>query len=60
MVEEDRSLREAFEESMRRREALKDAINTVRMVLFTIFYFGLIFCFGFFAIYLFFIDKFVS
>ncbi|KAI8549806.1 hypothetical protein RHMOL_Rhmol06G0054000 [Rhododendron molle] len=31
MAEEDKSLREAFEESMRRREALKEAINTVRM-----------------------------
>ncbi|KAF7140236.1 hypothetical protein RHSIM_Rhsim06G0041400 [Rhododendron simsii] len=31
MAEEDKSLREAFEESMRRREAIKDAINTVRM-----------------------------
>ncbi|KAF7141015.1 hypothetical protein RHSIM_Rhsim06G0038700 [Rhododendron simsii] len=31
MVEEDKSLREAFEESMRRREALKDAIDAVRM-----------------------------
>ncbi|KAG5514816.1 hypothetical protein RHGRI_036012 [Rhododendron griersonianum] len=31
MVEEDKSLREAFEESMRRRDALKDAIDAVRM-----------------------------
>ncbi|KAE9457084.1 hypothetical protein C3L33_11008, partial [Rhododendron williamsianum] len=31
MAEEDKSLREAFEESMRRREALKDAIDAIRM-----------------------------
>ncbi|KAE9460905.1 hypothetical protein C3L33_07266, partial [Rhododendron williamsianum] len=31
MVEEDKSLREAFEESMRRRDALKDAIDAVLM-----------------------------
>ncbi|KAI8523286.1 hypothetical protein RHMOL_Rhmol13G0061500 [Rhododendron molle] len=31
MAEEDKSLREAFEESMRRRDALKDAIDAVRM-----------------------------
>ncbi|XP_058220963.1 U-box domain-containing protein 33-like isoform X3 [Rhododendron vialii] len=31
MAEEDKSLREAFEKSMRRREDLKDAINDARM-----------------------------